>query len=142
MLKAKVADDSDTVKTKQYKYYINIKLPGHNVSTRMYGHEINSQVSDENQYFIAFAMENVKDPESDDVAEFEIYPRLYFGNNKKFIEYKWNTDFEDVGWDIVGGRKGINAAVLPTSEVYEMPDDLINDCIADLDTFKGKTKKF
>ena len=142
MLRDRVINDSDIVKTKQHKYYIHIKLPGHKASTRMFGHELSSQVSNENKYFIAFAMENVKDPESDDVAEFETYPRLYFGNNKKLIEYKWNEDFKDVGWDVVGGRKGINAAVLPTSEVYEMPADLINDCIVDLDTFKGKIKKF
>lgn len=142
MLHAKVSNDSDTVKTKQHKYYANYKFPGHDFPTTIFGYELSSQSSDENQYFIAFAIENVKDPDSDDVAEFEMYPRIYFGNNKKMIEYKWNANFEDVGWDYVGGRKGINAAVLPTDEVYEMPADLINDCIADLDTFKGKNKKY
>lgn len=112
-------------------------------SQAAWSYSLSSLSSDENKYFIAFCADDIEGSSSGDgIIEFSKHPRIYFGNNKKFIEYKWNYVFNDVGWNYYGGRKGINAAEIPTSEIYEMPEDLVKDCIQDLDTFKNKTKTY
>lgn len=66
--------------------------------------------------------------------EFPDKAHLYFGNAKRFLEFKWNSKFNDVGWD--NFRGGAKKALLRTDEVYIMPDEYIADCKAELKNMK------
>lgn len=68
----------------------------------------------------------------DDGIEYDLNPIIYFGNDKKIIKLKWNSIFNDVGWDKTTGKR----AVFTSETVYELPDDLIDACKNSLKFFK------
>lgn len=151
LLEIKSMATGKKLNTKKNKYLMSIRNPRDSKPVETYNHldaqstlsySLSSSISNENKYFIAFCVDDISDFDETGIIEFGKHPRIYFGNNKKFIEYKWDYVFNDVKWDYYGGKKGINDAKIPTAEIYEMPDSLIEDCIQDLETFKNKSKKY